>query len=66
MSANNDKIAPVAVEVVTEPRQMRQFLALPQRIYASDPAWIAPLGFMKRERKKKKTHSNIVAKTPSE
>ncbi len=56
MSANNDKIAPVAVEVVTEPRQMRQFLALPQRIYASDPAWIAPLGFMKREQMSAKNH----------
>ncbi|MBK6512460.1 MAG: N-acetyltransferase [Haliea sp.] len=56
MSANNDKIAPVAVEVVTEPRQMRQFLALPQRIYASDPVWIAPLGFMKREQMSAKNH----------
>lgn len=56
MSANNDNIAPVAVEVVTEPRQMRQFLALPQRIYASDPAWIAPLGFMKREQMSAKNH----------
>lgn len=56
MSANNDNSAPVSVEVVTEPRQMRQFLALPQRIYASDPAWIAPLGFMKREQMSAKNH----------
>ncbi|MCB1843197.1 MAG: hypothetical protein KDI09_09570, partial [Halioglobus sp.] len=27
----------------------RDFLALPERLYASDPAWIAPLAFMKRE-----------------
>jgi hypothetical protein len=56
MTANNDNIAPVSVEVVTEPRQMRQFLALPQRIYASDPVWIAPLGFMKREQMSAKNH----------
>jgi hypothetical protein len=56
MTANNDNIAPVVVEVVTEPRQMRQFLALPQRIYASDPVWIAPLGFMKREQMSAKNH----------
>ena len=37
------------VEVVTEAKALRQFLALPHRIYASDPAWIAPLNFMKRE-----------------
>jgi hypothetical protein len=37
------------VELVTEGKTLRQFLALPHRIYASDPAWIAPLGFMKRE-----------------
>lgn len=47
MSRNND--APITVEVVTGASALRQFLALPHRIYASDPAWIAPLGFMKKE-----------------
>ena len=56
MTANNDNIAPVSVEVVGKPEQMRQFLALPQRIYASDPVWIAPLGFMKREQMSAKNH----------
>lgn len=56
MTANNDNSAPVAVEVVSGPRQMRQFLALPQRIYATDPAWIAPLGFMQREQMSAKNH----------
>lgn len=56
MPENNDNIAPVLVEVVTESAQMSQFLALPQRIYASDPVWIAPLGFMKREQMSPKNH----------
>ena len=47
MSQNNN--AAVSVEMVTEAKALRQFLALPHRIYASDPAWIAPLNFMKRE-----------------
>ena len=47
MSQNNN--AAVSVERVTEAKALRQFLALPHRIYASDPAWIAPLNFMKRE-----------------
>jgi len=48
--------APLSVEVVTQPRQMRQFLQLPHRIYASDPAWIAPLNLMKREQLSPKNH----------
>ena len=48
--------APLSVEVVTQPRQMRQFLQLPHRIYASDPAWIAPLDLMKREQVSPKNH----------
>ncbi len=56
MTANNDTNAPVSVEVVTDKGHMRQFLALPHRIYASDPAWIAPLDFMKREQMSPKNH----------
>lgn len=40
----------ISLEVVTERRHLRQFLALPHRLYASDPVWIAPLNFMQRER----------------
>lgn len=40
----------ITLEVVTEPRQLRQFLALPHRLYASDPAWVAPLDFMQKEK----------------
>jgi hypothetical protein len=49
-------ISSLWVEVVTQPRQMRQFLALPHRIYASDPAWIAPLNFMKKEQVSPSNH----------
>ncbi len=34
----------------------RDFLALPARVYADDPAWIAPLAFMKREQMSPKNH----------
>ncbi len=40
----------VALEVVTERAQWRQFLALPHRLYADDPAWVAPLDFEQRQR----------------
>ena len=41
--------APISLEVVTERKQLREFLALAHRLYASDPVWIAPLDLMKRE-----------------
>jgi hypothetical protein len=40
----------VALKVMTEPGQLRQFLALPHRLYADDPAWVAPLNFEQRQR----------------
>jgi hypothetical protein len=40
----------IAVEVVTERAQWRQFLALPHRLYATDPAWVAPLDLEQRQR----------------
>jgi hypothetical protein len=40
----------ISLEVVTERSQWRRFLELPHRIYASDPAWIAPLNFEQRQR----------------
>jgi len=46
---SDKKDSPISLEVVNKPKQWRQFLALPHRIYASDPAWIAPLNVMKRE-----------------
>jgi hypothetical protein len=54
MSHNNN--APISLEVVTQGKALRQFLALPHRIYATDPAWVAPLGFMKREQMSKANH----------
>ena len=39
----------ISLEVVTERKQLREFLALAHRLYASDPVWIAPLDLMKRE-----------------
>lgn len=49
MSHNHNSDAPILVEEATQAGTLRQFLALPHRIYASDPAWVAPLNFMKRE-----------------
>ena len=40
----------IRLEVVTQPKQLRDFLALPHRLYSSDPAWVAPLDFELRER----------------
>ncbi|MDH4040151.1 MAG: N-acetyltransferase [Gammaproteobacteria bacterium] len=40
----------VTLEVVTERAQWSQFLALPHRLYAGDPAWVAPLNFEQRQR----------------
>jgi hypothetical protein len=40
----------VSVEVVTDRSQWRRFHELPHQIYASDPAWIAPLKFEQRQR----------------
>ena len=40
----------VTLEEVTERAQWRQFLALPHRLYADDPAWVAPLDFEQRQR----------------
>jgi hypothetical protein len=40
----------VSVEVVTKRKQLRQFLALPHRLYAGDPVWVAPLNFEQRQR----------------
>ena len=42
--------SPITLQVITEPGQLRQFLALPHRLYASDPVWVAPLDFMQKER----------------
>ena len=46
----NSGDSPITLEVVTERAQWRQFLALPHRLYATDPAWIAPLDFEQRQR----------------
>lgn len=54
MSHNNN--APISLEVVTQGKALRHFLALPHRIYASDPVWIAPLGFLKREQLSEANH----------
>jgi len=56
MSHNHNSAAPISVEQVTQARTLRQFLALPHRIYASDPVWIAPLRFLKREQLSEANH----------
>jgi hypothetical protein len=47
---NNSSTGPATLEVVTDKKQLRQFIAVPHRIYASDPAWIAPLNFEQMQR----------------
>ena len=54
MEQNSDQA--VTLEVVTERSQLRHFLAVPHRIYATDPAWIAPLDVLERERFSPKNH----------
>lgn len=48
--------AAIVLEVVEQPGQWRQFLALPHRLYADDPAWVAPLNFEQRQRFSPKNH----------
>lgn len=48
MSARESSL--IRLEVVSERKQLRDFLALPHRIYASDSAWVAPLDYEQRER----------------
>jgi hypothetical protein len=47
---------PIALETLETPAQLRDFLAVPHRIYADDPAWIAPLSFEQRQRFSPKNH----------
>jgi hypothetical protein len=56
MSRNDDDDATISLEEVTQARAKRDFLALPHRIYASDPVWIAPLRVMKREQLSQSNH----------
>ena len=49
MSHNHNDDATLSLVEVTQAGALRQFLDLPHYIYADDPAWIAPLDFMKRE-----------------
>lgn len=41
--------APVRVRAVASAADWRRFLALAQRVNAADPAWVAPLNFMRRQ-----------------
>ena len=46
----------LSVEEVTQRRQWGDFLALPHRLYATDPAWVAPLNFEQRQRFSPRNH----------
>jgi hypothetical protein len=48
--------AALTVKVMADGGTRKDFLALPHRVYADDPAWIAPLAFMKREQISPKNH----------
>lgn len=54
MGATGDNA--VSLEVVTGRRQWKQFLALPHRLYAADPAWVAPLNFEQKQRFSSSNH----------
>ncbi len=47
---NSQSAATVSLETLETPSQLRDFLALPHRLYAGDPAWIAPLTLEQRQR----------------
>jgi len=49
MSKKPHDDATLLLREVTQDGTLRHFLDLPRRLYADDPAWIAPLDFMKRE-----------------
>lgn len=40
----------LVVECVTGRRQLKEFIAFPQRLYADDPHWVAPLQFEQLQR----------------
>jgi GNAT superfamily N-acetyltransferase len=46
----------LTIEVVAGRRQLRRFLGVPHRVYASDPVWVAPLDFEQRQRFSPKNH----------
>lgn len=46
----------VSVTEVGNRKLLREFLELPHRIYADDPAWIPPLRLLKREQMSRKNH----------
>jgi hypothetical protein len=50
------KDAAISVEPVSGRGGLRRFLDLPRRLYADDPAWIAPLRFEQRQRFSPRNH----------
>ncbi len=53
---NGPSAATITLETLETPAQLSEFLALPHRLYADDPAWIAPLTFEQRQRFSPKNH----------
>ena len=47
---NSPQGASLSLGMLSDKRDLGDFLALPQRLYADDPAWIAPLNFEQRRR----------------
>jgi hypothetical protein len=56
MADSGDVGSGLTLEVVHGRGGMRDFLALPHRLYAADPAWIAPLKFEQRQRFSPRNH----------
>ncbi len=53
---NSQSTATLSLETLDTPSELRDFLALPHRLYADDPAWIAPLTLEQRQRFSPKNH----------
>ena len=53
---NGLSAASLSLRTLESPSQLHDFLALPHRLYAEDPAWIAPLTFEQRQRFSPKNH----------
>ncbi|MDJ0877017.1 MAG: hypothetical protein QNI86_00325 [Halieaceae bacterium] len=53
---NGQSAASIRLETLETPSQLRDFLALPHRLYAEDSAWIAPLTLEQRQRFSPKNH----------
>lgn len=53
---NRAAAGPITLETLDSQAQLRNFIRVPHRVYADDPAWIAPLSLEQRQRFSPKNH----------